>query len=74
MNLPPIFSDRQFKWVVTATAAIALMLAALNLLSKSDSFIYTLNSGINFFLAVINAIAAASIWRWMSEKNRSRLL
>jgi hypothetical protein len=75
MNLPRIISNRQFKWMAIGTAAIALIFMLINLFAVGgDEFINMFNSGLNFPLALINAIAAVSIWRWMRSDNHNRFL
>lgn len=75
MNLPHIFSNRQFKWVAGAAMVVALIIAIINIFAiGGDAFIYALNSSLSFPLALINVIAAASIWRPMSADNRNRFL
>jgi hypothetical protein len=73
MNLPDIFSDRQFKWAAIAVAALLLILLTVNIfLIGGDAFIHTFNSLPDAPFAIIVTIFAASIWRQMSAEDQRR--
>jgi len=75
MNLPNIFSDRRFKGMAVAVAIVFLVLIILNIfIVGGDMFIYTVNSSINFPLAILVTISAFGVWRRMGEEKHNRSL
>ena len=75
MNLPNIFSDRRFKGMAIAVAMVFLVLVILNIfIIGGDLFIYTVNSSVNFPLAIIVTISAFSVWRRMGSEEHNRSL
>lgn len=75
MNLPDIFSNRQFKKAAIAAAALTLILLIVNVfLIGGDAFVHTFNSIPDAPLAIIVTVAAASIWRQMSAEDQRRRL
>jgi hypothetical protein len=75
MNLPKIFSNRQFKWVAIAVAIVILVLVIMNIfVIGGDLFIYTFNSSLNAPLAIFVAVSAATIWFLMRAGEHSRIL
>lgn len=75
MNLPPVFSNRRFRWMAVAVAATALIMITINVfVIGGDQFVYTLNSSINSPLAALVAISGGVIWRSMSKDKYNRIL
>ncbi len=75
MNLPHIFSNRQFKWAAIVIAIIALIYLIMNIFIIGGSdFINTFDSSANAILAAIIAFSAASIWRHMGPEKQPRYL
>jgi len=74
-NLPHIFANRQFRIVAGITATVTLILVIMNIfVIGGDLFLFNFNSALDSPLAIMNAIAAASIWRLMSAENHNRVL
>lgn len=75
MEIPQIFSDPRFKKTTIITAAIALIYILINLfVVGGDQFLFNLNNSLNLPLAVINSIAAFTVWRMMKPGARNRFL
>lgn len=75
IKLPQIFSDRRFKTAAIVAAAVVLILVVLNLfVVGGDLFIQKFNNGASLPFALVNLIAAASIWSKMSSNTQNRAM
>jgi hypothetical protein len=75
MNLPHIFSNRQFKGMTIAVVIVILVLVTINIfVIGGDLFVYTFNSSLNSPLAIIIAVSAFSVWHLMSTEKHNRFL
>jgi hypothetical protein len=63
-TLPPIFSNRNFRWVSIAVVLGAISTLAINVfVVGGDRFLYHFNSSLNAPLAALVAIYSTIVWR-----------
>ena len=75
MNLPLIFSYRQFRTASTVAGFLGLLYLILNIfVLGGDEFIRNLNSFIVSPLAILTAVMAARLWRQIGSGRQGRLL
>jgi hypothetical protein len=75
MELPQIFSKREFRRVAIGTAIVIFIFLIINVFKiGGDSFIYNLDNSINAPLAIGITIFAASTWRNLGARKRPRAL